>query len=242
MPTSGNLYALCTVRQRDYCIIGMVFFNDKLKIDITTALSRMVESFKINHTALSMSNPRLCIKTKSGFTLHVLFREFRAPGTPLGIYFICAACDTHRQSLVNSFLTDFANDFDASPSAINTAETRSDPDSLNRTITSTSKQYLRKYDSSDADLLGQVHADMQDIKDVTSQNVSKMRVNQEKLLGIEEKASTLQTSASMFKTEAKAVERSARKRRIIIILIVVVICIIVLLIIIIPLITAFAKK
>lgn len=237
--SAGNIFALYAYRQRDYRLLGSAIYVDSRRQDVSTSISKLVDSFREKNTALTAANSRLCIKTKDGFSLHLLYREFAVIGVPLGIVFIAAAKETHRTTLVNSFLNDITADLDGNVSAIKLADSRDEPDTLSRALMSASQVPLKKYDQATGDLLSQIQNDMSSVRDTAARNIDKLRVNTDTLNTIEQNADQLATSADAFKTEAKRVEKAAKCRKIKMYAIIAGIALVVLLIIIVPIIIKF---
>ncbi len=238
--SSGNIYALYAYRQRDYRLLGSAVYVDAKRQEVSLSVSKLVDSFREKNTALTVANSRLCIKTKDGFSLHLLYREFAVIGVPLGIVFIAAAKETHRTTLVNSFLNDITSDLDGNMTAIKLADSRDEPDTLSRALLSASQLPLKKYDQVAGDMLGQIQSDMASIRDNAARNIDKLRVNTDTLNTIEQNAGQLATSADAFKSEAKRVEKAAKCRKIKMYAIIAGIVLVILLIIIVPIVIKFS--
>lgn len=238
--SSGNIYALYAYRQRDYRLLGSAVYVDAKRQEVSLSVSKLVDSFREKNTALTVANSRLCIKTKDGFSLHLLYREFAVIGVPLGIVFIAAAKETHRTTLVNSFLNDITSDLDGNMTAIKLADSRDEPDTLSRALLSASQLPLKKYDQAAGDMLGQIQSDMASIRDNAARNIDKLRVNTDTLNTIEQNAGQLATSADAFKSEAKRVEKAAKCRKIKMYAIIAGIVLVILLIIIVPIVIKFS--
>ncbi|ESU36942.1 Synaptobrevin-like protein, partial [Giardia duodenalis] len=238
--SAGNIYALYAYRQRDYRLLGSAIYVDAKRQEVSLSVSKLVDSFREKNTALTVANSRLCIKTKDGFSLHLLYREFAVVGVPLGIVFIAAARETHRTTLVNSFLNDITSDLDGNMTAIKLADSRDEPDTLSRALLSASQLPLKKYDQVAGDMLGQIQSDMASIRDNAARNIDKLRVNTDTLNTIEQNAGQLATSADAFKSEAKRVEKAAKCRKIKMYAIIAAIILVILLIIIVPIAIKFS--
>lgn len=238
--SAGNIYALYVYRQRDYRLLGSAIYVDAKRQEVSLSVSKLIDSFREKSTALTTANSRLCIKTKDGFSLHLLYREFAVVGVPLGMVFITAAKETHRTTLVNSFLNDITSDLDGNTSAIKLADSRDEPDTLSRTLLSASQLPLKKYDQAAGDMLGQIQSDMASIRDNAARNIDKLRVNTDTLNTIEQNANQLATSADAFKSEAKRVEKAAKCRKIKMYAIIAGIALVILLIIIVPIAIKFS--
>ena len=238
--SAGNIYALYAYRQRDYRLLGSAIYVDAKRQEVSLSVSKLVDSFREKNTALTVANSRLCIKTKDGFSLHLLYREFAVVGVPLGIVFIAAARETHRTTLVNSFLNDITSDLDGNMTAIKLADSRDEPDTLSRALLSASQLPLKKYDQVAGDMLGQIQSDMASIRDNAARNIDKLRVNTDTLNTIEQNAGQLATSADAFKSEAKRVEKAAKCRKIKMYAIIAAIILVILLIIIAPIAIKFS--
>ncbi|EFO65317.1 Synaptobrevin-like protein [Giardia lamblia P15] len=238
--SAGNIYALYAYRQRDYRLLGSAIYVDAKRQEVSLSVSKLVDSFREKNTALTVANSRLCIKTKDGFSLHLLYREFAVVGVPLGVVFIAAARETHRTTLVNSFLNDITSDLDGNMTAIKLADSRDEPDTLSRALLSASQLPLKKYDQVAGDMLGQIQSDMASIRDNAARNIDKLRVNTDTLNTIEQNAGQLATSADAFKSEAKRVEKAAKCRKIKMYAIIAAIILVILLIIIVPIAIKFS--
>lgn len=220
--------------------MGSAIYVDAKRQEVSLSVSKLVDSFREKNTALTVANSRLCIKTKDGFSLHLLYREFAVVGVPLGIVFIAAARETHRTTLVNSFLNDITSDLDGNMTAIKLADSRDEPDTLSRALLSASQLPLKKYDQVAGDMLGQIQSDMASIRDNAARNIDKLRVNTDTLNTIEQNAGQLATSADAFKSEAKRVEKAAKCRKIKMYAIIAAIILVILLIIIVPIAIKFS--
>ncbi|TNJ27549.1 R-SNARE 3 [Giardia muris] len=235
----SNIFSLYAYRQRDYSLVGTAVYVTAMQQDVDPAVAKLVESFKANNTTLNTGNSRLCIKTKNGFHLHLLYSEYQAVGVPLGIILIAAVRDTHRATLVNSFLNDVSRELGSNPQALRAADSSTDRDAISRPLMTASMTAYKRYDTATGDALGQIHSDMGEIRDAAAHNVDKLRINHDRLDNIAQNADELAAAAVTFKSEARGVEKAAKCRKIKMYAIIAAVILVILLIIIVPIVIKY---
>lgn len=208
--SSGNIYGLFMVRMRDFQQLGNAFFVEKSRYDASTAVNRLVESFRAKGQRLTVSQPRMLISTKNGFTMNLYYREHSSAYGPLGILYICLSKDGYRDSFVSNFTAAVAAEIDTNPQAIAMAADRSDADALSKTLLSSGRRNLARWDSDSADTLGKVRSQMSEVRDMTAANMARMYESHSRVSNIETQSETLMDNADLFKKNASQIEKTTR--------------------------------
>jgi len=208
--SSGNIYGIFMVRMRDYQQVGSTFFVEKSRYDASTAVNRLIESFRLKGQRLTISQPRMLISTKNGFTMNLYYREHASSYGPLGILYICLAKNGHRDSFVSNFINAVATEVDANPQAISMAADRADADALSKILASAGRRNLARWDSDSADTLGKVRSEMAEVRDMTAANMARMYESHDRVSNIETQSETLMDNADMFKKNANKIEKTTK--------------------------------